>query len=102
LIRVPQELAQDAAGHIRCYVADAAAEDAADRGVRYTSEAGPIDPTLWRPVAMVVLAGVASFVLGRQTALPDAHRRPQRDSLAAAVDEIGRPLVTESSPGQPR
>jgi hypothetical protein len=103
LIRVPSEAAQEAAARIRCCVADMAADEDADRdAVRFTSEAGPIDPAYWRPVAIVVLAGVASFVLGRQTAMPEAHRRPQRDSLAAAVDGIGRPLVSESSPGQPR
>jgi hypothetical protein len=52
-------------------------------------------------VTVVVLAGVASFVLGRQTAMPEIQRRESRDSLATAVEAIGRPLVSESSPGQP-
>ncbi len=103
LIRVPAGAAQQAASHIRTYAADAAAEDElAAREVRFTREAGPIDPAYWRPVAVVVLAGVASFVLGRQTALPEAHRRLHSDSLATAVDQVGQPFYTEASPGRPR
>lgn len=102
LIRVPADMAQEAAARIRCHVAEAAEDDSPPSAFGFTTEAGPIDPAYWRPVAVVVLAGVASFVLGRQTAMPEAQRRSQRDSLSAAVDSIGRPLVSESSPGQAR
>jgi hypothetical protein len=102
LIRVPADLAHQAAAQIRCHVAEAAAEaDAADH-FGYTSQSGPVDPAYWRPVAVIVLAGVASFVLGRQSATPDVERPPARDSLAAAVNSIGRPLVTEPVHGQPQ
>jgi hypothetical protein len=67
-----------------------------------TVAAGPIDPNYWRPVAIIVLAGVASFVLGRQSAMPPAEPPPPGDFLAAAVNSIGQPLVTESIPGKPR
>jgi hypothetical protein len=102
LIRVPAELAQQAAAHIRSHVAEAAAEADEGNPFGYTSTAGPADPAYWRPVAVIVLAGVASFVLGRQSAMPEAERRPARDPLAAAVNSIGRPLVTESIPGEPQ
>jgi hypothetical protein len=103
LIRVPAELAHQAAAQIRCHVAEAAAEaDAAGDHFGYTSQPGPVDPAYWRPVAVIVLAGVASFVLGRQSANPEAQRPPARDSLAAAVNSIGRPLVTELTPGEPQ
>lgn len=103
LIRVPAELAQQAAAQIRGHIAEAAAEsDAAGEHFGYPTAAGPVDPAYWRPVAVIVLAGVASFVLGRQSAIPEVERRPARDPLAAAVNSIGRPLVTESIPGEPQ
>jgi hypothetical protein len=103
LIRVPSDVAQHAAAQIRAHVAEAAAEEELNAcQFGYAGEIGPMDPTYWRPVAVVVLAGVASFVLGRQTALPEGPRRPTRDSLATAVDAIGQPLLTQPVPGQPR
>jgi hypothetical protein len=102
LIRVPSEMAQDAAARIRSHVADSADEDSPSNHLGYTSDAGPVDPAYWRPVAVVVLAGVASFVLGRQTVMPEVQRRSSHDSLSAAVDAIGRPLVSEARPGQAR
>jgi hypothetical protein len=103
LIRVPTAAAQQAAATIRQHVAEAAAEaDAADENFEFSSDGAAIDPNYWRPVAVIVLAGVASFVLGRETAAPERDRLPPGESLAAAVDAIGRPLVTESPPGAPR
>jgi hypothetical protein len=51
---------------------------------------------------MIVLAGVASFAIGRHSAMPEAQRREPRDSLSVAVDAIGQPLVTQPPPGHPR
>jgi hypothetical protein len=102
LIRVPSEWAHEAAAQIRRHLAeDSAGGDGDTRAYRFATE-DYVDPTFWRPVALVVLAGVASFILGQQFSDNHGQRRPPRDSLPSAVDAIGRPLVTEPIPGQPR
>jgi hypothetical protein len=106
LIRVPAGMAREAAAHIRQHLADEAAEREAETPMfRFPTNDQPIDPLFWRPVAVVILAGVTSFVLGQRFSDQNDHkveRRPPRDSLSSAVEAIGRPLVTESAPGQPR
>jgi hypothetical protein len=61
-----------------------------------------IDPLFWRPVALVVLAGMTSFVLGQRLSDQNAEKRPASDSLSSAVGAIGRPLSTAPTPNQPR
>jgi hypothetical protein len=103
LIRVPAEAAHEAASKIRAYTSEEAADgDAASTQFGFTAEPTAVDPVYWRPVAVIMLAGVASFVLGRQSAMPQPDRRISKDSLAAAVDAIGEPLVTESAADRPR
>ena len=57
---------------------------------------------LWRPVALVILAGMASFALGQRFAgrstIPPPAPRFARDAASA----IGRPLMTEPAAGLPR
>ena len=53
-------------------------------------------------MALVILAGMASFVLGQRFAADQAAPKPPRDSLSSAVTAIGRPLVTEPAAGLPR
>ncbi len=105
LIRVPASAARDAAARIREYLAEDAAEgDAMSSGFRFTAGDQPIDPLLWRPVALVILAGVSSFVLGQRFSEQHdvkAERRPLGNSLSSIVEAIDRPFVTESAGGQP-
>ena len=103
LIQAPADQARDAAARIRRHLTDdeSYAERTAE-GFRTADYGEQFDPAMWRPLALVVLAGVASFVLGQRFAAPDGQRRVPRDSLSAAVDAIGRPLMTEPAPGQPR
>jgi hypothetical protein len=101
LIRVPAEFAQQAATRIRSHAAESAAEAEAEGGNDF-AEFSPSDPANWRPIVLVVLAGVASFVLGRQTAVPPVEPLPAPDSLAAAVGAVGRPFVTDAGNGSPR
>lgn len=56
-----------------------------------------IDPVFWRPVALMLIAGVASFALGRQMPNDRNPRQPapRRGSMSMAIEAIGRPLVTE-------
>lgn len=103
LIRVPAEVAQEAAGQIRQYLED----DLRDRQnepetFQFSIENQSADPQFWRPVAIVVLAGVASFVLGQRLSEQNPGRRPPQNSLPSAIDEIGRPLTTEPAPDKPR
>lgn len=104
LLRVPAGAARDAAVRIRQHMADMEAEgDAEPAGLRFATAEHAIDPLLWRPVALVILAGVASFVLGQRFSemqAMKADRRPPRDSLSAAFQAIDRPFVAESAGGQ--
>jgi hypothetical protein len=103
LIRVPAEAAREAAGYIRRHLADESDElEAPAVGFRFSSECQTIDPLFWRPVALVVLAGVASFLAGQRFSDQKVERRPPRGSLSAAVGAIGRPFVSEPEAGQPR
>jgi hypothetical protein len=81
------------------------ADPVADRSQYYFASHGdPTDPTLWRPVALVILAGVSSFVLGQRFSdLNEApvDRRGSRDTLSAAIETIDRPFVTSPARGQP-
>ena len=69
------------------------------RRARWPDERPALDPLVWRPVALVMLAGMASFVLGQRFAADRDSPRPQRNSLATAMAAIGRPLVTEPAAG---
>jgi hypothetical protein len=106
LIRVPTGKAHEAADRIRQYLADEEAEREPETATFYlATHDQSSDPLLWRPVAVVILAGVASFILGQrfsESKEQKLERRPLRNSLAAAVDAIDRPLVTEPVPGRPR
>jgi hypothetical protein len=67
-------------------------------GFRYTTAEHAIDPLLWRPVALVILAGVSSFVLGQRFSEQrdeKADQRPPRSELTIAMQAIDRPFVTE-------
>lgn len=103
LIRVPADLAQEAAGQIRQYLVDDSQEPqpTAD-GFRFSVESRASDPLLWRPLAIVVLAGMASFAIGQRLSEQNAGRRPPQNSLPSRIDAIGRPLTTEPAANQPR
>jgi hypothetical protein len=106
LIRVPSAMAREAAAQIRQHLIDEEA-DREDEAVTFSfsTHDQSTDPLLWRPVAIVVLAGVASFVLGQRFSEQKeqrVERRPPRNSLAAAVEAIDQPLVTEPAAGRPR
>jgi hypothetical protein len=104
LIQSSAEEAHAVAARIRQHLADIDSrrgdhEEADD----IDAEDSLADPVFWRPVAVVVLAGMASFALGQRFGHERGEPRlPPRDSLARAVSAIGRPLVTEAGPGLPR
>lgn len=101
LIQAKPLEAQAAAARIRQHLADREAypEPAA---LPHWDDRPAVDTALWRPVALVVLAGMVSFVVGQRFPADRESARPQRNSLARTVSAIGRPLVTEPAAGQPR
>ena len=106
MIRVPSEDAERAADRIRQHIADEAdQEEASPARLRWMSADQSLEPLLWRPIALVILAGVSSFVLGQKFSELQgvkADRRPPRNSLATAMESIDRPFVTEPAGGEPR
>jgi len=101
LIQSPPDGAQAAAAHIRRHLAEMESyQEPASTGA-WPDERPAFDPLVWRPVALVVLAGMASFVLGQRFAA-DRDSKPPRNSLSRAVSAIGRPLVTEPAARLPR
>lgn len=90
------QICQHLTGHGR------ALSDDRDR-VLTDGEDQPISPVFWRPVALMVLAGMASFVVGQQLggerARPD--RPPRGSSLPAVVGSVGGTLSTELVAGSP-
>jgi hypothetical protein len=103
LIQVPAHSASDAASRIRQYLVDETS-DAESESVlfRFSTQDQSLDPLFWRPVAMVVLAGVASFLVGQRFSDGNLARRPPGNSLSSAIGEIGGPLTTEPVRGKPR
>jgi hypothetical protein len=104
LIRVPAAEAQSAAAQIRQYLAEDSEREVEYRPHRYASQCESLDPILWRPVALVILAGVSSFVLGQRFSEQNdvkADRRGSRNSLSTVLESIDRPFVTAPARGKP-
>jgi len=101
LIRVRADMAHQAAAHIRQHLAEEAAEaESGAMGFRFSADGQTIEPLLWRPVALVAIAGVASFLLGQRFSEQNVDRRPPRGTLSTALGGVGRPLMTEPLPGK--
>jgi hypothetical protein len=102
LIQVRSDEAAIAADRIRRHLADAAEEELAGYSESlFAGDDGPVDPVFWRPVALMLIAGMASLIVGQRFA---AERRPAppplpRTSLPATVHAIGRSFVTEPKDG---
>lgn len=96
VIQVPSEQVSQAAILLRQEAAAAVMEDGDDA---WSDSKRVEDETLvfWRPVALMALAGVASFVVGHRFATQsgDGQERPYAESLVAAMEQLGRPLITE-------
>jgi hypothetical protein len=104
IIRVPSASVRDAATRIREYLTEESDETSEASAFRILSGDHPVDQVLWRPVALVILAGVASFLVGQRLSNPQneqADRRPSRNALFSTVAAIDRPFVTEPVGGKP-
>ena len=103
LIRVPAQAAQAAADQIREYLEDdLRGKQGDEQAFQFSLSSQVMDPLFWRPIALVVLTGVASFALGQRFSAQSVDRRLSPDSLPSAINEIGRPLTTEPADGKPR
>ncbi len=103
LIQAPTEEAQEAADQISQYLEnDTSNRPDGEPPLPFSLSSQVLDPGFWRPVALIVLTGVASFVLGQGLSGQNPNRRPLPNSLPSAVNEIGQPFVTEPVAGQPR
>jgi hypothetical protein len=101
-IRVASDIAPEAAAQIRQHLADDADRDTDHTAYQFTAHES-LDPVVWRPMALVILAGVSSFVLGQRFSDPNdvkGERRELRNSLSTALDSIDRPFVTEPERGR--
>lgn len=101
LIQSPPGAAPAAAARIRQHLAEADPYPDPVGDDYWPVDRPAIDPLLWRPMALVLLAGVTSFVLGQRLAAERAAR-PPRNALSSAISAIGRPLVTEPAAGLAR
>jgi hypothetical protein len=103
LIQVPSDHLSQAAVMLR-HESDAADQEDGDE---FWSDGKPAqDEALifWRPVALMAIAGVASFVVGQRFAQEsgDGRERPYAQALVAAMEQAGMPLVTEPRGDAPR
>jgi hypothetical protein len=102
LIQATPQEASAASARIRSHLVDMEARGETSGDSPRDQEQPAPDFAFLRPVAIVVLAGMASFMLGQKMAADRDPPRPPRDSLPRAISDIGRPLVTEPSAGLPR
>ena len=103
LLQVPPAEAERAATEIQRYRDDDIRRhqpDAPPEPATFSSQL--MDPLFWRPLALVMLTGIASFTLGQRLSGQRVDHRAAPDSLAAAVNQIRRPFVTEPVAGKPR
>ena len=104
VLQVTDGQAAVAADRIRQQTADAEADHRPIDGPDWYDQPDSLETVLWRPIALIVIAGVASFLLGERF----GERRVRVDqptsgrSLHSAVEAIGRPFTTSFQPGQPR
>jgi hypothetical protein len=102
LIQVPLENAEEAAAQIQRHRDDDVRNQGDDQSYPLPLSSRVMDPLFWRPVALIVLTGIASFVVGQRLSGQNAGRPLASDSLPSTANQIGRPFVTEPTAGKPR
>lgn len=105
VICVPAKASGDAAARIREHMHDSAGRyqesplESNSAGATSFLESGG-----WRPVALVLLAGVTSFVMGQRfSEMRDRQHddRQTQTALNAAMAQIDQPFVTDRGMGEP-
>jgi|tagenome__1003787_1003787.scaffolds.fasta_scaffold20804753_2 hypothetical protein len=102
LIQVPSEHADEAATQIQRHRDDDMRSGFDDRSDPLPLSSQLMDPSFWRPVALILLASIASFVAGQRLSGQNAARPLASNSLPSTANRIGRPFVTEPAAGKPR
>jgi hypothetical protein len=101
LIQVPSENAEEAAVQIQRHRDDDIRTCGDDQSEPLPLSSQLMDPRFWRPVALIVLTSIASFVVGQRLSGQNAARPVTSNSLPSTVNRIGRPFVTEPVVGKP-
>lgn len=103
LIRVPAKFASEAAKHVRQYLSEETVGQPTllDR-LRFVAGGADGEAMSWRPIVLVVLAGVAGFTLGQRISQDRGDRRLPLNSLSSTIGEIGRPFIAEPAANQPQ
>jgi hypothetical protein len=104
LIRVPEEFAEAAAEHIGQYLSEEpVGRTTMFQKLRESVRNVPQEQSpSWRPVAVIMLVGVTSFLLGHQYSDHAAPRQPSFTDLSTAIARVGRAFSSEPAANQPR
>jgi hypothetical protein len=104
LIRVPEEFAASAANHIGQYLFEEPVSRATMlQRLRESVQNLPQERSpSWRPVAVIMLVGVTSFLLGHQYSDQAAPHRPSSTDLSISIAKVGRPFSSKPAANQPR
>lgn len=95
IVQAPVEQLPRVAQVLRAEAAAIAEEE--DDAEAATDENDEFRQVVWRPVALMALAGVVSFLVGQH--LATAPQREGENALSEAFVGVGRPFYTESGPG---
>jgi len=103
LIRVPEEFAAEAADHIGQYLSEEpVGRTTMLQRLRESVQSTPQEQSYsWRPVVVIMLVGVTSFLLGHQYSEQTATRQPSSTDLSATIAKVGRPFVSKPAANQP-
>jgi hypothetical protein len=102
LIQVPAENAEEAATRIQSHRDDDVCGKDDVQSPQLPLSSRVTDPLFWRPVALIVLTGIAGIVIGQRLSGLKAGRPMASDSFPSQVNQIGRPFITEPVAGKPR
>jgi hypothetical protein len=102
LIQVPSEHSDEAATQIQRHRDDDVRSRGEDQSDPLPLSGQLMNPRFWRPVALILLTGIASFVVGQRLSGQNAARSLASNSLPSTANRIGRPFVTEPVAGKPR
>ena len=100
LIQVPSEYAEEAAAQIQRH-RDDDVRNQDDQSYPVPLSSQIMDPQFWRPVALIVLTGIASFVIGQRLSSQNGGRPLASNSLPSIANQVGRAFVTEPAAGKP-
>lgn len=103
LIRVPADFAADASSHVRQFLSEEidGQPTLLDR-FRFIAGVADGEPISWRPIVLIALAGVTSFVLGQRFSQDRGDQWRPPNPLLSTLGEISRPLTTDPAANQPR